>query len=107
MAEESAVAASSSSPANSGAFFRISGSTPYLLPDHGTALDGKATVECRGTHTSEPALRGSVAGAVAQSGMVSSTTVNGMSSNRSVGGVGLASDAPAQAPIQPFDKSHT
>src|SRR3954469_674498 len=36
-----------------------------------------------------------------------STTVNGMSSNRSVGGVGLASDAPAQAPIQPFDKSHT
>ncbi len=32
---------------------------------------------------------------------------DGMSSNRSVGSVGLASDAPAQAPIQPFDKSHT
>ena len=45
MAEESAVAASSSSPANSGAFFKTSGSTRYL-PDHGTALDGKATVEC-------------------------------------------------------------
>jgi endonuclease-3 len=30
-----------------------------------------------------------------------------MSSNSSVGSVGLASDAPAQPPIQPFDKSHT
>jgi hypothetical protein len=36
MAEESAVAASSSSPANSGAFFKTSGSTRNL-PDHGTA----------------------------------------------------------------------
>ena len=55
MAEESAVAASSSSPANSGAFFKTSGST--YLPDHGTALDGKATVESSGTSGPEVGWR--------------------------------------------------